>query len=115
MMATFENHEDLTSIIKEAIGDEHNQTKLMNNGITKVNVSRHYAYKILTNSLKINHILWFSYENKQNRNVKVMVKNLHHSYQPVRIRCSHNNQDQVQNASFHLFASRETYRQHQSP
>jgi hypothetical protein len=26
---------------------------------------------------------WFSYERKQNRDIKVMIKNLHHSYYPL--------------------------------
>jgi hypothetical protein len=56
MITGVENHENLTSIIKQAIGDEHYQTKLMNNGITKVHVSSDYAYRILTKTLKINHI-----------------------------------------------------------
>jgi hypothetical protein len=64
MITGVENHENLTSVIKQAIGDENYQIKLMNNGITKVNVSSDYAYRILTNSLKANHIPWFSYENK---------------------------------------------------
>jgi hypothetical protein len=92
MITGVENRENLTSIIKQAIGDEHYQTKLMNNGITKVNVSSDYAYRILTNSPKNNHILWFSYENKHNRDTKVMIKNLHHSYQPVNILRSLNDQ-----------------------
>jgi hypothetical protein len=37
MTAGVENHEDLTSIIKQAIG-EHYQTKSMENGITKINI-----------------------------------------------------------------------------
>jgi hypothetical protein len=45
MMTGVENHEDLTSIIKQAIGDERYQIKLMNNGITKVNVSSDTAYR----------------------------------------------------------------------
>jgi hypothetical protein len=56
------NHEDLASIIKQAIGDEHYQNKLMNNGITKVIVSNGCTYRILMNSLKTNNIPWFSYE-----------------------------------------------------
>jgi hypothetical protein len=52
MITGVENHENLTSIIKQAIGDENYQTKLMNNGITKTNVSSDYAYRILTNFLK---------------------------------------------------------------
>jgi hypothetical protein len=85
MITGVENRENLTSIIKQAIGDENYQTKLMNNGITKENVSSDYAYRMLTNSLKANHIPWFLYENKQNRDIKVMIKNLHHSYQPLNI------------------------------
>jgi hypothetical protein len=34
MITGVKNHENLTSIIKQAIGDENYQTKLMNNGIT---------------------------------------------------------------------------------
>jgi hypothetical protein len=92
MITGVENHENLTTIIKQAIGDEHYQTKLMNNGITKVNVSSDYAYRILTNSLKADHLPWFFYQNKQNRDIKVMIKNLHHSYQPINILRSLNNQ-----------------------
>jgi hypothetical protein len=36
----------LTSITKQAIGNENYQTKLINNGITKVNVSSDYTYRI---------------------------------------------------------------------
>jgi hypothetical protein len=46
MITGGENHENLAPIIKQAIGDENYQTKLMNNGITKVNVSSDYAYRI---------------------------------------------------------------------
>jgi hypothetical protein len=92
MITGVENHANLTSIIKQAIGDKNYQTKLMNNGITKVNVSSDCAHKILTNSLETNHIPWFSYENKQNRDIKIMIKNLHHSYQPMNILRSLNDQ-----------------------
>jgi hypothetical protein len=52
MITGIENQEDFTSIMKQAIGDEHYQTKLMNDAISKVYVSRDYTYRILTNSLK---------------------------------------------------------------
>jgi hypothetical protein len=64
----------------------------MNSGISKVNVSSDYAYRILTNSLRTNHVPWFSYENKQNRDITIMIKNLHHFYQPINILCSLNDQ-----------------------
>jgi hypothetical protein len=38
MITGLQNHKELTSITKQAIGDEYCQTKLMNIGITKVNV-----------------------------------------------------------------------------
>jgi hypothetical protein len=43
MITGVEYHEDLTSIIYQPTGDEHYQTKFMNNGVTKVNyhVSTH--------------------------------------------------------------------------
>jgi hypothetical protein len=56
----------------------------MNNGITNVNVSSHYVYRLLTNSLKTNNNPWFSYESKQNRDIKIMIKNIYQSYQPVK-------------------------------
>jgi hypothetical protein len=93
MITGIENHEAMSSIINQAIGDEHYQIKLMSNGITKVNVSSDYTYRILTNSLKINNVPWFSYENKQIRVIKVMIKNLHHSFQPVNILHGLNDQD----------------------
>jgi hypothetical protein len=92
MITGVENHENLTSIIKQAVVDENHQIKLINNGITKANVSSDYAHRILTNSLKANHIPWFSYENKQNRDIKVMIKTLHHSYRPMNILRSLNDQ-----------------------
>jgi hypothetical protein len=79
MITGVENHEDMTSIIEQAIDDEHYQNKLMYNGITEVNISSDYAYRILASSLKTNNTPWFSYENKQNRVIKIMIKNLHPS------------------------------------
>jgi hypothetical protein len=56
MITGVENHEYLILIIKQATGEDHYQIKLMNNDITKVNVSSDYPYRILTNSLKTNNI-----------------------------------------------------------
>jgi hypothetical protein len=68
MITGVENHEDLTSIIKHAIGDEHYQTKLMNN-----------------------HILG-SLMNTSRIDIKVTMKKLHHSYQPISMLSSLNDQ-----------------------
>jgi hypothetical protein len=75
----------------------------MNNCITKVIISSDYAYRTLRNSLKTKNILWFSYENKQNRDIKVMIKNLYHSYQPTNMLRSSNDQYlQAQNATLKI-------------
>jgi hypothetical protein len=37
------NHEELTSLLSHAIGNENYQTKLLNNGINKINVSSDHA------------------------------------------------------------------------
>jgi hypothetical protein len=42
------NHEQLTSLLNHAIGNENYQTKLLNNGINKINVSSDHAYRHLT-------------------------------------------------------------------
>jgi hypothetical protein len=72
--------------------DEQYRTILMNNGIIRVNRSSNCAYRILRWSLKTSNILWFSYENKHNREIKFTIKHLHHSYQPLNIIHSPNDQ-----------------------
>ena len=48
--------------------------------MTKVNA---VTYSNITGALnKTGNAAWYSFENKQNRDIKVMIKNLHHSYSP---------------------------------
>lgn len=56
----------------------------MNGDTNKINVLIDYAYSVLINELK-NHISWHSYESKQNTDIRVMIKNLHHSFQSINI------------------------------
>jgi hypothetical protein len=58
---------------------------LLNNGINKINVSSDHAYRHLTKILKDNKISWHSYENKRDRDIRVMLNNIHHSFQPTSI------------------------------
>jgi hypothetical protein len=55
-----------------------------------------YVYGIL-NSLNTNNIPWFFYENKQNRDITIMIKNLHHFYQPINV--LHSLNDEALNAT----------------
>jgi hypothetical protein len=81
-----ENHEDLISVTKYAIGDEHYQTELIKK-IYKV-ITLIESLKTLSKPITYSVLL----ETKQNRDIKVMIKNLHHSYQPINILRSLNDQ-----------------------
>jgi hypothetical protein len=58
MITGVTNHEELISLLNHAIGNENHQTKLLNNGINKINVSSDHAYRHLTQILKDNKISW---------------------------------------------------------
>jgi hypothetical protein len=85
MITGVTNHEELTSLLSHAIGTENYQTKLLNNGTNKINVSSDHEYRHLTQILKDNKIPWNSYENRRERDIGVMIKNIHHSFQPTSI------------------------------
>lgn len=85
MVTSLNNIEELTSHITEVIGDEDYQTILMNNNTLKVNVTSENAYRVVTKALKSKNVSWYSFENKQNRDIRVMIKNLHHTFQPINI------------------------------
>lgn len=59
--------------------------KMMSGETVKVNATNDEAYRALTEALTINNCLWHSYENKQERPIRVMVKKLHHTCRPERI------------------------------
>lgn len=59
--------------------------KIMNNGSWKINVSNEDHYRHLTKMLNEKNISWFSFENKQNRPIRVIVNKLHHSCEPNKI------------------------------
>lgn len=53
--------------------------RLLNGNTIKVNTSSIEDYRTITKELSKKCIPWYSYENKQTRPIKVMIKNLHHS------------------------------------
>ena len=53
--------------------------KILNNNIYKINVINQEDYRSVTSILNAKNIAWYSYENKQRRPIKVVVKNLQHS------------------------------------
>lgn len=54
--------------------------KILNNDVYKVNATTSDDYRVITKNLNSQEISWYSYENKHLRPIKVVVKNLHHSW-----------------------------------
>lgn len=61
------------------------QIKIINDNNIKINVPDGECYQALTKVLTDKEYSWYSYENKQNRPIKVMAINLHHSCDPEEI------------------------------
>lgn len=61
------------------------RVKIMNDECIKINVPDEECYRNLTRMLNNEKRAWHSYENKQNRPIKVMAKSLHHSCNPEKI------------------------------
>lgn len=59
--------------------------KMMNVEKVKINSFNDDSYRAITKLLLQNNCLWYSYENKQDRPIRVMAKNLHSSCLPNRI------------------------------
>jgi hypothetical protein len=61
------------------------QIKLMNSNNMKINVSSERYYKMLTKLLNDNGVAWPSYENKQSRPIRVIVKTLRSTCKAAKI------------------------------
>lgn len=59
--------------------------KMLNGEKVKINSYNDDSYRSITKLLLQNNCLWYSYENKQDRPIRVMAKNLHFSCLPNRI------------------------------
>lgn len=74
-----ELHEQLNSII------EGFQIKIINNEVIKINVRDSDSYRLVIKILEEKNLQFHSYENKQDRPIKVIVNKLHHSFKPESI------------------------------
>lgn len=72
-------HEKLHNII------EGFQIKIINNNNIKINVKDGDSYRLVIHMLQEQKYSFHSYENKQNRPIKVMAKKLHHTCKPESI------------------------------
>lgn len=55
------------------------KTSMLNNNQIKINVENELDYRILTKTMNECNHQWHTYENKQTRPIRVMVRNLHHT------------------------------------
>lgn len=60
--------------------------KMMNGDSVKVNAKTEDSYRAIARLLSVKEYLWHSYENKQVRPIRVVVKKIHSSCQPDRIK-----------------------------
>lgn len=72
-------HEELSKMMADY------QIKIINDSNIKINVPDGEKYRKLTDMLNNNQFSWHSYENKQNRQIKVIAKKLHHACKPEKI------------------------------
>lgn len=79
------NYQAFFDLVSEIISEDLFSVKMMNGESVKINAVNDDAYRAITQFLNQNKYLWHSYENKQERPIRVMVKKLHFTCQPTRI------------------------------
>lgn len=80
-----ENYQNFHDFLAKHGKDNDFTIKMMSGDSVKVNAANDEVYRALTEALNIKKCLWHSYENKQDRPIRVMVKKLHHTCKPDRI------------------------------
>ena len=78
MISGVSEYHKLHSTIK-AMAKTEFSIKLTNNGIFKINTKDANDYRMITQKLNQEAMSWYTYEDKQTRPIRVMLKNLHSS------------------------------------
>ena len=79
MVSNVEEYKQFYNFVQKEAKDSFT-VKILNNNISKINVISQEDYRSVTSILNAKNIAWYSYENKQTRPIKVVVRNLHHSW-----------------------------------
>ncbi|CAH1637103.1 unnamed protein product [Spodoptera littoralis] len=79
------NYQEFYDLLSTNVTKDSFVTKMMNGEIVKINSKNDDSYRSITKLLLQNNCCWYSYENKQDRPIRVMAKNLHSSCLPNRI------------------------------
>lgn len=72
------NHSEIQAIMK-VVTDQDYKITAMNNDVWKINTANSTAYRNLTMKLNIDRHQWYTFENKNDRHIKVMARGLHSS------------------------------------
>lgn len=86
MVDEVDNVEDFRLKTLKDISKNCYRMRILNNRKIKINVSSTEDYRTITSTLTDKKIHWFSFENKDERPYRVMVKKLHHSSSPDHIK-----------------------------
>lgn len=79
MVTEVKNCKELNNNIRQVTKSDFT-IKLLNNGVNKINVTNADDYRAVTKMLNNSNISWYSFENKQSRPIRIIIKNLHHEW-----------------------------------
>lgn len=73
------NYNDMMKAIATAINDEQYHTKTLANNTVKINVHTADTYRKLTRLLKDENVKFHTYQLKEERSYRIVIRNIHHS------------------------------------
>lgn len=85
VVESVKNYQQFYDLLSSNLTKDSFIMKMMNGEKVKINSFSDDSYRSITKLLLQNNCLWYSYENKQDRPIRVMAKNLHSSCLPNRI------------------------------
>lgn len=85
IVENIKNYQQFYDLLLASLNRDSFMVKMMNGDTVKINAKDEDSYRGITKLLLQNNCLWHSYENKQDRPIRVMAKNLHSSCLPNRI------------------------------
>ncbi len=85
IISSVNNFDVLHADLLKAVKKEDFKLKVLKNNGAKLNPTSAAAHRLITAELNNSNLAWHSFENKQSRPFRVMVKGLHHTLKPADI------------------------------
>lgn len=85
VVENIKNYQSFYDFLSTTLGKDSFTAKMMIGDSVKINANNEDSYRAIATLLRQQNYLWHSYENKQDRPIRVMAKNLHFSCLPERI------------------------------